>query len=167
MYMYTCKACAFSRIAESVMLCSVPWWRLRFFFLRLLLESESLQLVLVSRAPLHRWFAKSPRTIGNRVLQAPAQTLEDFRSGIELIRKQFEDALAKLGLNPVPTRGEMFDPRVHEAVEIVETVSANDNHVIEELQRGYKLRDRLVRPAMVRVARNRQHGSEPEARSED
>jgi molecular chaperone GrpE len=103
----------------------------------------------------------------DRALQAPVQTLEDFRSGIELIRKQFDDALAKLGLKPVPTRGEMFDPHVHEAVEIVETASANDNHVLEELQRGYKLRDRLVRPAMVRVARDRQHGSEPEARSED
>jgi molecular chaperone GrpE len=98
----------------------------------------------------------------DRALQAPAQTLEDFRSGIELIQKQFEDALAKLGLNPVPTRGE-FDPRVHEAVEIVETASANDNQVLEELQRGYKLRNRLLRPSMVRVARN----SEPEARSED
>jgi molecular chaperone GrpE len=103
----------------------------------------------------------------DRALQAPAQTLEDFRSGIELIRKQFEDTLAKLGLNQLPTRGETFDPRVHEAVEIVGTASANDNQVLEELQRGYKLRDRLLRPAMVRVARNREHGSEPEARSED
>ena len=103
----------------------------------------------------------------DRALQAPAQTLEDFRSGIELIRKQFEDALAKLGLNQVPTRGETFDPRVHEAVEIVGTASANDNQVLEELQRGYKLRDRLLRPAMVRVARKREHGSEPEARSKD
>jgi molecular chaperone GrpE len=103
----------------------------------------------------------------DRALQAPAQTLEDFRSGIELIRKQFEDTLAKLGLNQLPTRGETFDPRVHEAVEIVETASANDNQVLEELQRGYKLRDRLLRPAMVRVARNREHGSEPEARSEN
>jgi molecular chaperone GrpE len=97
-----------------------------------------------------------------RALQAPAQTLEDFRSGIELIRKQFEDTLAKLGLNQLPTRGETFDPRVHEAVEIVETASANDNQVLEELQRGYKLRDRLLRPAMVRVARKPKHGREPE-----
>ena len=103
----------------------------------------------------------------DRALQAPAQTLEDFRSGIELIRKQFEDTLAKLGLNQLPTRGETFDPRVHEAVEIVGTASANDNQVLEELQRGYKMRDRLLRPAMVRVARNREHGSEPEARSEN
>ncbi|MFZ0861639.1 MAG: nucleotide exchange factor GrpE [Candidatus Sulfotelmatobacter sp.] len=99
----------------------------------------------------------------DRALQAPAQTLEEFRSGIQLIRKQFEDALAKLGLDQVPTKGETFDPRVHEAVEVVETASAADNQVLEELQRGYKLRDRLLRPAMVRVARNPKHGTEPEA----
>ena len=99
----------------------------------------------------------------DRALQAPAQTLEEFRSGIQLIRKQFEDALAKLGLDQVPTKGETFDPRVHEAVEVVETASAADNQVLEELQRGYKLRDRLLRPAMVRVARNPKHSTEPEA----
>jgi molecular chaperone GrpE len=99
----------------------------------------------------------------DRALQSPAQTLEQFRSGIQLIRKQFEDALAKLGLNQVPTRGEIFDPHVHEAVEVVETASATDNQVLEELQRGYKLRDRLLRPAMVRVARKPKPGTEPEA----
>jgi len=99
----------------------------------------------------------------DRALQSPAQTLEEFRSGIQLIRKQFEDALAKLGLNQVPTRGETFDPRVHEAVEVVETASATDNQVLEELQRGYKLRDRLLRPAMVRVARKPKPGTESEA----
>lgn len=99
----------------------------------------------------------------DRALQAPAQTLEEFRSGIHLIRKQFEDALAKLGLSQVPTKGESFDPRVHEAVDVVETASATDNQVLEELQRGYKLRDRLLRPALVRVARNPKRGTEPEA----
>jgi molecular chaperone GrpE len=99
----------------------------------------------------------------DRALQAPVQTLEEFRSGIQLIRKQFEDALAKLGLNQVPTKGETFDPRVHEAVDVVETASVTDNQVLEELQRGYKLRDRLLRPAMVRVARNPKRGTEPEA----
>jgi molecular chaperone GrpE len=98
----------------------------------------------------------------DRALQSPAQTLEGLRSGIELIRKQFDDALSKLGLNQVPTRGETFDPQIHEAVDIVETASADDNQVVEELQRGYKLRDRLLRPAMVRVARNPQPGTEPQ-----
>jgi molecular chaperone GrpE len=50
--------------------------------------------------------------------------------------------------------GELFDPRVHEAIEMVETTDAEDNHVIAELSRGYKIKDRLLRPAMVRVARN-------------
>jgi molecular chaperone GrpE len=78
----------------------------------------------------------------------------DFRGGIELIYKQLQDALAKLGVRPVPAVGEPFDPHYHEAVEMVETDEAADHEVLEELQRGYKLKDRLLRPAMVKVARN-------------
>jgi molecular chaperone GrpE len=78
----------------------------------------------------------------------------DFRSGIELIYKQLQDALAKLGVLPVPAVGEPFDPHYHEAVEMIETDEAADHEVLEELQRGYKLKDRLLRPAMVKVARN-------------
>jgi molecular chaperone GrpE len=77
-----------------------------------------------------------------------------LRSGLELIRKQFQDALTKLGVREIPARGTAFDPQWHQAVEVVETDQAEDNHVLEELQRGYKLKDRLLRPAMVRVARN-------------
>ena len=90
----------------------------------------------------------------DRALQISPKSLEDFRSGVELIRKQFEDALIKLGVRPVPATGEPFDPHLHEAVEAVDTVTAEDNQVLEELQRGYKLKGRLLRPAMVRVARN-------------
>jgi molecular chaperone GrpE len=54
----------------------------------------------------------------------------------------------------VPAKGELFDPHVHEAIEMVETTEVPDHQVIDELQRGYKLKDRLLRPAMVRVARN-------------
>ena len=78
----------------------------------------------------------------------------EFRSGIELINKQLHDVLAKLGLRPIPARGEPFDPHLHQAVEMVDTTEAEDHHVLDELQRGYKLKDRLLRPAMVRVARN-------------
>ena len=78
----------------------------------------------------------------------------DFRSGIELIYKQLQDALAKLGVRPVPAVGEPFDPHYHEAIEMVETSEAPDHEVLEELQRGYKFKDRLLRPAMVKVARN-------------
>jgi len=78
----------------------------------------------------------------------------ELRSGIELINKQLHDALGKLGLKQIPAKGEPFDPRFHEAIEMVDTDEVEDQHVIDELQRGYKLKDRLLRPAMVRVARN-------------
>lgn len=79
---------------------------------------------------------------------------KDFRSGVELINRQLHDALAKLGVRPIPAQGEPFDPHLHQAVQMVDTDEVPDNHVLDELQRGYKLKDRLLRPAMVRVARN-------------
>jgi molecular chaperone GrpE len=91
-----------------------------------------------------------------RALQSFPQKSE-FRNGVDLIYKQLQDALAKLGVRPVPTEGEQFDPRYHEAVEMVDTQDAKDHQVLDELQRGYKLKDRLLRPAMVRVARNPKH----------
>jgi molecular chaperone GrpE len=90
----------------------------------------------------------------DRALQVGPSAQSDLRSGIELINKQLHDALQKLGMRPVPAKGEQFDPHVHEAVEMVDTDEAADHEILEELQRGYKLKDRLLRPAMVRVARN-------------
>jgi molecular chaperone GrpE len=78
----------------------------------------------------------------------------DFRSGVELIYKQLQDALAKIGVRAIPAKGEPFDPHVHEAIEMVETSDAPDHEVLEELQRGYKFKERLLRPAMVKVAKN-------------
>ncbi len=90
----------------------------------------------------------------DRALKTNAASLEDFHQGIELIDKQFHDALSKLGVEPVPAEGAAFDPNLHQAVQMVDTDEVEDNHVIDELQRGYRLKDRLLRPAMVRVARN-------------
>jgi molecular chaperone GrpE len=87
-------------------------------------------------------------------LQTPHQNPEEFRSGIDLIRKQLQDTLSKLGLRAIPAKGEPFDPHLHEAVETVNTTATQDNHVLEDLRRGYTLKDRLLRPAMVMVARN-------------
>jgi molecular chaperone GrpE len=89
-----------------------------------------------------------------RALRAPDTQANEFRNGVELIYKQLQDALTKLGVRPVPAKGEPFDPRVHEAIEMVDTNEVPDHHVVEELQRGYKLKDRLLRPAMVKVAQN-------------
>jgi len=90
-----------------------------------------------------------------RALQVKSNAAE-LRSGVELIYKQLQAALAKLSVHPIVSKGEAFDPRYHEAVEMVETTEAPDHQVIEELQRGYKFKDRLLRPAMVKVASN--HG---------
>ncbi len=88
-----------------------------------------------------------------RALQVKSEPA-DFRNGVELIYKQLQDALAKVGVKAISAKGEPFDPHVHEAIEMVETSDAADHEVIEELQRGYKIKDRLLRPAMVKVAKN-------------
>jgi molecular chaperone GrpE len=88
-----------------------------------------------------------------RAIEVKADPAE-LRGGVELIYKQLQAALAKLSVSPIISKGEAFDPRFHEAIEMVETNEAPDHQVIEELQRGYKLKDRLLRPAMVKVAKN-------------
>lgn len=81
-------------------------------------------------------------------------SVEQLRSGVELIVKQMGEVLRQLQVTPVPTVGEPFDPRVHEALGTVERDDIPDHHVAEEIRRGYRLRDRLLRPALVRVAAN-------------
>lgn len=89
-----------------------------------------------------------------RALQSEHGDRAEFRNGVELIYKQLEDALAKLGLRAIPAKDEPFDPHLHQAIQMVDTTEADDHQVLEELQRGYKLKDRLLRPSMVKVARN-------------
>ncbi|MDR3791948.1 MAG: nucleotide exchange factor GrpE [Terracidiphilus sp.] len=79
---------------------------------------------------------------------------EQLRSGVQLIVKQMEDVLRQMQVTPVPSVGEEFDPRVHEALGTVERDDIPDHHVAEEIRKGYKLKERLLRPAMVRVASN-------------
>ncbi len=85
---------------------------------------------------------------------------DQLRSGVELIVKQMEDVLRQLQVLPVPAVGEEFDPRHHEALGTVERDDLPDQHVAEEIRRGYMLRERLLRPAMVRVASNPKQTSE-------
>jgi molecular chaperone GrpE len=92
----------------------------------------------------------------DRALQTSPEKSE-FHAGVELIQKQLQDVLAKIGVRPISAKGEPFDPRYHEAIEMVDTDAVPDHHVLEELQHGYKLKERLLRPAMVKVARNPKH----------
>ena len=87
-------------------------------------------------------------------------SVEQLRSGVSLIMKQMEEALQKLQVSAIPTVGESFDPRVHEALGAVERDDLPDQHVAEEIRRGYKIRERLLRPALVRVAHNAKQQSE-------
>jgi molecular chaperone GrpE len=87
-------------------------------------------------------------------------TEKQLRSGVSLIVKQMEEILEKMQVKAVPTVGELFDPRVHEALGTVERDDIPDQHVAEEVRRGYKIRERLLRPALVRVAHNPKQVSE-------
>lgn len=79
---------------------------------------------------------------------------EQLRAGVGLILKQMEDALKGLNVVPVESVGAQFDPRVHEALGSVETKEFPDHQVLEEIRRGYKVREKLLRPALVKIASN-------------
>lgn len=89
-----------------------------------------------------------------RALQADeASSPEAYRQGVELIYRQFVDFLAKRGVTPIDAVGSAFDPRYHEAVTYEERPGHRDGEVVEEVRRGYMHGDRLLRPAMVKVAK--------------
>ncbi|MBI2815998.1 MAG: nucleotide exchange factor GrpE [Acidobacteria bacterium] len=80
---------------------------------------------------------------------------EEYRKGVALIYQKLSLALEKLGLKPIECKGQEFDPHKHQAVATVETDEVPEHGVVEELQRGYFFKDRLLRPAMVTVAKRR------------
>ncbi len=91
-----------------------------------------------------------------RALATAGDADGDFKAGIQLIARQLWDTLTRLGLEPVETRGQKFDPHLHQAVETVETNEHEDQTIVEEWQRGYLFKKRLLRPAMVKVAVRRE-----------
>lgn len=76
----------------------------------------------------------------------------EYSRGMELIYQRLSDALKKLGLEPITSQGQKFDPNLHHAVDTVETNAVPDHTILEEFQRGYNFRGRMLRPAMVKVA---------------
>jgi molecular chaperone GrpE len=88
-----------------------------------------------------------------RGLHAPeGQTIENHKKGIELILKEFRDVLALAGLQPIRATGRIFDPNYHQAIAREENNNLAENEILEELQRGYTFKDRLLRPSIVKVA---------------
>ncbi len=84
----------------------------------------------------------------------PDEVHEGWVEGVRLVERKLRSLLESEGVTPIEAEGEPFDPNVHEAVVHEETTDHPDNVVIGEVQRGYRLHDRVLRPALVRVANN-------------
>lgn len=90
-----------------------------------------------------------------------AGTTGPLLEGIELTHKQILETVGKLGVRQVSSAGGVFDPNIHQAVAQVESDTAEPNTVVEEFQKGYFLHDRILRPAMVTVAKGKSEQTEP------
>lgn len=77
---------------------------------------------------------------------------KEYARGMELIYQRLYESLKKIGLEPISTEGKLFDPHLHHAVDIVDAPNSPDQTILEEYQRGYNFKGRLLRPAMVKVA---------------
>jgi molecular chaperone GrpE len=88
-----------------------------------------------------------------RALQTEVAGAESYRTGIEIIHRALIDMLRKRGVVPIDAVGAVFDPQVHQAVAYEDAPDRRDGEVIEQFARGYRLGDKLVRPAMVKVAK--------------
>ncbi len=85
-------------------------------------------------------------------VETAGESAEGYRRGVELIQKQITDLLTRRGVKPIEALGELFDPHMHQAVTSEPADGRRDGEVIEVLRTGYTLNDRLLRPAMVKVA---------------
>ena len=82
--------------------------------------------------------------------QAP--TVESLKTGVTMIYSQFKSAVADTGLEEIDATGQPFDPNFHEAVSQADSTEIPEGHVLQQLRKGYRFRDRLLRPATVIVA---------------
>ena len=88
-----------------------------------------------------------------RALQVEVPGAASYRQGLEIIHRGLMELLRKRGVTPIETVGADFDPHVHQAVSYEDAPDKRDGEVITEFRRGYRLGDRLLRPAMVKVAK--------------
>jgi molecular chaperone GrpE len=87
----------------------------------------------------------------DRALKSEAGNAE-YAKGVGMIYNRMYETMKKVGLEPIETAGQMFDPHLHQAVERVETTDAKDGTILGEFQRGYNFKGKLLRPSMVKVA---------------
>lgn len=95
------------------------------------------------------------------------QSGPEYRKGVELIYRQLRDVLEKRGLKAIQSKGQTFDPNLHEAIAREEHSELEENTILEELQKGYYFRERLLRPALVKVSSRPAGGRENDQPQED
>lgn len=84
-------------------------------------------------------------------VEVDGDSAKNFADGMKMVYDQFKAALEKEGVEEIPSQGEEFDPHMHQAIMQVQDENYESNIVVEELQKGYRLKDRVIRPAMVKV----------------
>jgi molecular chaperone GrpE len=104
-------------------------------------------------------FEMALAAVGN----APDAAAQSLQAGVAMIASQLRGALTEAGLTEIDATGKPFDPNCHEAVAQQDSTEAPEGHVLQQLRKGYRLRDRLLRPASVIVARKPSPASEPPA----
>ena len=112
-------------------------------------EQEKMQIGQFTKAELLTELLVSVDNM-EKAIAAPAG--EDYKTGVDLVLRQFLEALQKLGLETIGVEGEPFDPNVHNAVMREDADGIDEETVTAVFQKGYKLGDRVLRPAMVKVA---------------
>ena len=110
-------------------------------------EQEKLQIGTFTKAELLTGLLTSIDNM-EKAIDAPAG--DDYKTGVDLVLRQFMDALNKLGLEEIPALGEQFDPEVHNAVMRAE--EGEPGTVLDVYQKGYRIKNRVIRYAMVKVA---------------
>lgn len=87
--------------------------------------------------------------------EVPQGGMASFQSGVQMIQQQLKNVLVEAGLEEVEAAGKLFDPSVHEAVSQQESAEVAEDHVLQQLRKGYRFKERLLRPASVVVARKK------------
>lgn len=94
-------------------------------------------------------------------LEITPENTASFRQGIEMLRSEFSNVLERHGVRPIESKGQPFDPSIHEALSAEPTDKVKPGHITQEFKKAYKMHDKVIRPAQVVVAK------EPEAPSDD
>lgn len=96
------------------------------------------------------------RALTQAVEEEENAQLQEFAKGIEMVQQQLYDALKQNNIERMFPKGELFDPNNHEAMGVIETDEVEPDHIAQVFQAGYILHDRVIRPAMVQVAKKKQ-----------